>query len=84
MQKIKTENASLKASNDNLVYINEKLNKALQKALSGKKKKAKKESSSAGPFGNQETEALPTETEHSEMAATARFGEGAAAILPTE
>ena len=32
-QKLKNENASLKASNDNHIFINEKLNKALQKMV---------------------------------------------------
>ncbi len=35
--RLKNENASLKASNDNHIYINEKLNKALQKALEKRK-----------------------------------------------
>ena len=38
MQTLKNENASLKASNDNHIYINEKLNKALQKMLAAKQK----------------------------------------------
>ena len=44
MQQVKNENASLKASNDNHIYINEKLNKALQKTLAAKQKeRVKKE-----------------------------------------
>ena len=43
MQKMKNENASLKASNDNHIYINEKLNKALQKTMQQLEKKKKKE-----------------------------------------
>ena len=43
MQKQKQENASLKASNDNHIYINEKLNKALQKTMQQLEKKKKKE-----------------------------------------
>jgi len=31
--KLKNENAGLKASNDNHIYINEKLNKALQRMM---------------------------------------------------
>ena len=36
-QKLKMENASLKASNDNHIFINEKLNKGLQKLLAKNK-----------------------------------------------
>jgi hypothetical protein len=39
LQKLKNEVASLKASNDNHVFINDKLNRALMKALHGKKGK---------------------------------------------
>lgn len=41
---MKNENASLKASNDNHIFINEKLNKALQKIML-QKTKAKDEKS---------------------------------------
>ena len=33
MRKLREENTSLKASNDNHIYINEKLNRALQKQI---------------------------------------------------
>jgi len=36
-QRLKDENFSLKASNDNHIYINEKLNRALKKATEDKK-----------------------------------------------
>lgn len=38
-QKLKNENASLKASNDNHIFINEKLNKALQKMVAKSQQK---------------------------------------------
>ena len=41
-QKLKDEIFSLKASNDNHIYINEKLNRALKKATDQKLKKDKK------------------------------------------
>lgn len=39
LKNLKDENVTLRASNDNHVYINEKLNKALQKQIEGKNKK---------------------------------------------
>jgi hypothetical protein len=42
LQKLKNECAGLKASNDNHVFINDKLNKALMKALQAKKEKMNK------------------------------------------
>ena len=39
---------TLRASNDNHVYINEKLNKALQKQIEGKKKGLKADNSKTG------------------------------------
>ena len=42
LQRLKDENLQLKASNDNHIYINEKLNKALKKQLDKKADKKKK------------------------------------------
>lgn len=42
LQKMKNENASLKASSDNHIFINEKLNKALQKFMKDKTKNKEK------------------------------------------
>ena len=44
-QRLKDENFSLKASNDNHIYINEKLNRALKKATDPSLKKSKKDKS---------------------------------------
>ena len=43
MNKYKDEICSLKASNDNHIFINDKLNRALKKHLDKKSKKTKKE-----------------------------------------
>ena len=48
LKNLKDENVTLKASNDNHIYINEKLNKALQKQIEGKNKKKGKPSEKTG------------------------------------
>lgn len=48
LKNLKDENVTLKASNDNHIYINEKLNKALQKQIEGKNKKKGKSSEKTG------------------------------------
>jgi hypothetical protein len=42
LKKVKEENLKLKASNDNHIFINEKLNNALQKFIANDSKKKKK------------------------------------------
>ena len=46
---------TLKASNDNHIYINEKLNKALKKHIEDKKKKKSKTEDKAGATGGSTT-----------------------------
>ena len=59
-QRLKDENFSLKASNDNHIYINEKLNRALKKATEDKKQKKDKTKKK----GVQEIEAEMVEEDH--------------------
>ena len=47
-QRLKDENFSLKASSDNHIFINEKLNRALKKATDQKAKKDKKSKKTKG------------------------------------
>ena len=59
-QRLKDENFSLKASNDNHIYINEKLNRALKKATEDKKQKKDKTKKK----GVQEIETEMVEEDH--------------------
>ena len=58
LKNLKDENVTLRASNDNHVYINEKLNKALQKQIEGKNKKktgSKTDNSKSGLEGTKDS-----------------------------
>lgn len=52
-QRLKDENFSLKASNDNHIFINEKLNRALKKATDQKRAKKDKKASKKGEMDSE-------------------------------
>ena len=65
-QRLKDENFSLKASNDNHIFINEKLNRALKKATDQKRAKKDKKASKKGDMESEvyEIQGLIKEDEH--------------------
>lgn len=67
-QRLKDENFSLKASSDNHIFINEKLNRALKKATDQKAKKDKKSKKAKG--AEADTDIEPVDKKDDNIGAT--------------